>query len=176
MQFTKLCDERILYSFFYIHSFNSSTNNKFLYFKLHSINTFLKSPAISARNYRYQSHSKHYYQAGQTMTGRIAISFPDVDANKSPNNPNKPVHFIIKRPFLIPPACRSPHCPEWNRAFIVLGILGASFTRRGYIARAELGTSDRAVRSRIRTLEFLWNVERAGSDTFASCTSARSFK
>lgn len=46
------------------------------------------------------------------MTGRIAISFPDVDANKSPNNPNKPVQFIIDRPFLIPPACRSPHCPE----------------------------------------------------------------
>lgn len=89
------------------------------------------------------SMPNHYYQAckypRQTMTGRIAISFPDVDANKSANNPNKPVQFIIERPFLIPPACRSPHCPEWNRAFIVLGILGASFTRRGYIARAELG-------------------------------------
>lgn len=36
------------------------------------------------------------------MSGRIGISFPDVDANKSPNNPNKPVHFIIERPFLIP--------------------------------------------------------------------------
>lgn len=47
------------------------------------------------------SMPNHYYQAckysRQTMTGRIAISFPDVDANKSANNPNKPVHPVYYR-------------------------------------------------------------------------------
>lgn len=104
---------------------------------------------------------------------RRRVASRRVGTDKSPNNPNKPVDFIIDvRSYSVCRLARS--LSGWNRVFIVLGILGGVLRGADILREAvesERTTSDRAARFRIRTPEFL--SRRAAPERLRELESAR---